>query len=124
MYTYYFEKLEAWKVARELTKQAYTITSSNPNFENYGLSNQIRRAAVSVSANLAEGNSRTTKKDQAHFTTISYSSLMELLNLLILSLDLEYINQEQYEELRKVINRESILLIGLRKSQMNKTHSL
>lgn len=81
------------------------------------MTNQLRRAAVSVSNNLAEGSARKTKKDQANFTTMSYSSLMEVLNMLILALDLEYINEKDYLELRPLVEEITNKLNALRNSQ-------
>ena len=101
MYKYSFEKLVVWQNARELTKELYKITSAFPSDERFGLVSQIRRAAISVSSNIAEGSSRKTEKDQAHFYTIAYSSLVELLNQLILSFDLEFLEHEKYEDLRE-----------------------
>lgn len=71
-YTFYFEKLEVWHLAIELAKDIYQSTASFPREEKFGLTNQIRRASVSVSSNLAEGSARITKKDQAHFSTIAF----------------------------------------------------
>jgi len=68
MYTYSFEKLEVWKLARELVKEIYRLTEKFPSEEKFGLIGQLRRASVSVSSNLAEGSSRKSAKEQAHFT--------------------------------------------------------
>ena len=120
MYRYYFEKLEVFKNSRELTNRIYIITSSYPSEEKFSLANQIRRSAVSVLANLVEGNSRRTKKDQANFTTISYSSLMELLSLVMVSFDQKFINDDDYKDIRGKINHISNQLIALRKAQLSK----
>ena len=76
MHTYSFEKLEVWKEARELVVWIYSITKEYPSEEKFGLVTQLRRAAVSVVSNLAEGSSRKSAKDQAHFSQIAYSSLL------------------------------------------------
>ncbi len=73
-----FEKLRVWNDARELHSQVYRATRSFPRAELYGLTSQMNRIAVSVATYLAEGSSRTSRKDQAHFTQISYGSLTEL----------------------------------------------
>ena len=78
MYTYYFEKMEVWKLSKELVKEIYSLTKEFPKMEEFGLISQLRRAAVSVPTNLAEGSARSTKKDQINFTVISFASLMEL----------------------------------------------
>src|SRR2546428_3481736 len=85
---YPFEKLRVWQGARELAKAIYLTTSKFPQREIYGLISQCDRAAVSVAANLAEGSSRQSRKDQAHFSEIAYGSLMELACLLILCKDI------------------------------------
>ena len=120
MYRYYFEKLDVFKNSRELTNKIYIITSSYPSEEKFSLANQLRRSAVSVLANLVEGNSRITKKDQANFTTISFSSLMELLSLIMVSFDQKFINKRDYEDIRYKINHISNQLIALRKAQLKK----
>ena len=119
MYTYSFEKLSVWQHSRELTKEIYIVTSSFPGDEKYGLVSQMRRAMISVSSNIAEGSSRKSDKDQARFYTMAYSSLVELLNQLILSFDMDFINEEKYFELRKKIELISNQLNGLRKSAVN-----
>lgn len=120
MYRYYFEKLDVFKNIKELTNKIYVITSTFPPEERFSLANQLRRASVSVLANLVEGNSRMTKKDQANFTTISFSSLMELLSLIMVSLDQNFIQEPVYEDLRNKINHISNQLIALRNTQLNK----
>ncbi|MFN0293165.1 four helix bundle protein [Pedobacter helvus] len=77
-YTYTFEKLEVWQLSRSFVKELYEITKSFPKDEQYGLTSQIRRAAVSISSNIAEVSSRLTTKDKAHFTMIAFSSTMEV----------------------------------------------
>src|SRR5438105_9743213 len=91
---YAFEKLRVWQAARELARKIYLKTSKFPQGEIYGLTSQCNRAAVSVAANLAEGSSRTSRKDQAHFSEIAYGSLTELTCLLILSKDVGILSDE------------------------------
>ena len=119
MYLFSFEKLEVWKEAIELSKEIYALTKKYPEQEKFGLTSQLRRVSNSISANLAEGTSRITKKDKAHFTAIAYSSTMEVLNHLILSKELCFINEDSYEKLRKQVYKISNMLNGLRKSQLN-----
>lgn len=116
MYTYSFEKLNVWQQARLLTKEVYTVTSSFPSEEKFGLVSQMRRAAISVSSNIAEGSSRKSDKDQAHFYTTAYSSVVELLNQLILSFDLGFLQEEKYIEVRASIELITNQLNNLRKS--------
>ncbi len=77
------------------------ITDQFPNNEKYGLVSQINRAAVSITSNLAEGTSRSSNKDQAHFSQIAYSSLMEVICQLNIAFELNYIESEQYMKMRK-----------------------
>ncbi len=73
-----FEKLVAWQESKQLVKKIYKIVEGLPGQEQYGLGNQIKRAALSVASNLAEGTGRTGFRDQAHFSQIAYGSLMEV----------------------------------------------
>ncbi len=77
----------------------------------------MRRAAVSIASNIAEGTSRKTNKDQSHFSTVAYSSTVELLNDLIISNDLNFLSEEQYKEGRDLIEKQTFLIANLRKSQ-------
>jgi four helix bundle protein len=117
MKVYSFEKLECWQQARKLAVWTYTITKNYPAEEKFGLVSQMRRAAISVASNIAEGTSRKTKKDQANFSTIAYSSTIELLNDLIISNDLGFIKEKIYFEGRELIEKQTLLIAGLRKSQ-------
>ena len=119
MFEYSFERLEVWKESIELVKMIYDVTKNFPISEKYGLTSQLRRATVSISSNLAEGSSRMSNKDKAHFTTLSFSSAMEVLNQIIIAKDLEYISEENYSEIRKNISKITNMLNSLRKSQIN-----
>lgn len=118
-YTFSFEKLNVWIDSKELVKRIYLITKQFPSEEKFGLINQLRRASVSVASNLAEGTSRITSKDKAHFSTIAFSSLMEVLNQIIIAKELNFIQEEEYKLLRKEIEKISNKLNALRKSQLN-----
>jgi four helix bundle protein len=117
-YSFSFEKLEVWQEARLLTKEIYIVTKEFPDNEKFGIINQMRRAAISVSSNIAEGSSRTSTKDQANFYQISYSSLMELLNQLIISNDLNMLSSEKLAETRIRIEKISRMLNSLRKTRL------
>ena len=119
MYIFSFEKLKVWQDAIQLSKEVYKITSTFPNDEKFGLVSQMRRATNSIAANLAEGTSRNTNKDKAHFTTIAYGTTMEVLNHIILSKELEFISEENYLELREKIYKISNMLNALQKAQLN-----
>ena len=117
MKIYSFEKLECWQDARQLAVWIYTVTKDFPGDEKFGMVSQMRRAAISIASNIAEGTSRKTSKDQSHFSTISYSSTIELLNDLIIANDLAYLTLEQYNIARERIEKQTLLIAGLRKSQ-------
>ncbi len=117
-YIYSFEKLDVWKEAISLSKRIYKITLNFPDSERFGLISQLRRATNSVPSNIAEGTSRITSKDKAHFTTMAYSSLMEVVNHLILSKELGFLGNEDYESIRDDIHKISYMLNALRKSQL------
>ena len=116
MYTFSFERLEVWKKSRNLTKKVYQVTQIFPDSEKFGMVGQLRRVVISVSSNIAEGSSRRTKKDQAHFYTVAFSSLMESLNQIIISNDLGFLDDLKLAELRKEIHVISIMLNNLSSS--------
>jgi four helix bundle protein len=118
MYSFSFEKLEVWQNSKELSILIYKLTKRFPSEEKFGLISQMRRAAISVSSNIAEGTSRKTNRDKAHFTTIAYSSLMELLNQAIISTELKYIQGEEFLEVRERITFIANQLNKLRNFQM------
>jgi four helix bundle protein len=110
MYTFSFERLDVWNKSRLLTKKIYHETISFPDSEKFGIVSQLRRAVISVCSNIAEGSSRKSKKDQSHFYNIAYSSLMETLNQLIISNDLDYLESSVLFELREEIHTISLML--------------
>ena len=101
MYQFYFEKLEVWQNSRKLVKEIYLIISHFPENEKFGITNQIRRASTSISANIAEGLSRQSTKEKSRFLNIAFGSTMEVINFLILSKDLDFITSESYDQLRE-----------------------
>lgn len=120
MKTFSFEKLIAWQKARELASEIYKITKLFPKDEVFGLTSQMRRYAVSIASNLAEGSGRNSMKDKARFTEIAFGSALELLNQLILSFDFEYFEEQKYIEIREKITEVTVLINGLYKSQLPK----
>jgi len=118
-HVYPFEKLRVWQDARHLVREIYAATKDFPRAEIYGLTSQITRAAVSVAANLAEGSSRMSRKDQAHFSHIAYGSLMELACLLIIAVDLQFLAPEEESRLRGEIEATSRQLNALRNTQLS-----
>ncbi|MDD4939106.1 MAG: four helix bundle protein [Candidatus Omnitrophica bacterium] len=94
-----FEKLEVYKKALNLAEKVYKITADFPERERYGLQGQLRRAAVSISSNIAEGSGRYNKKDFAQFLRIARGSLYECIPLIEISLRIGYIDKKTSEEL-------------------------
>jgi len=99
-YTYSFEKLDVWQLARLLRKEIYLTSTKFPKEELFGLISQIRRSTNSISDNLAEGSGRATSSDKARFTNMSYTSALETINHLIGAYDLGYLDEETYTQLR------------------------
>jgi len=118
MYQFTFERLEVWQKSRTLAKEIYQLSLGFPAEERFGLTSQVRRAIVSVCSNIAEGAARASKKDQKHFYELSFSSLMEVMNQLVISSDLAYIPDSSLALLRDKIERISFMLIKLRDSRM------
>ncbi len=118
MYQFGFEKLEVWQDARKLTVEVYRLTEKFPEREKFGLTNQLRRASVSVGSNIAEGTTRASAKEQAHFSSISFGSLMETMSHLITSLDLNFITEEELLIMRNMIQPLSLKINNLRNTQL------
>jgi four helix bundle protein len=116
-YSYSFEKLQVWQKSIVLVKAIYQLTRQFPKEERFGLTDQIKRSVVSIPTNIAEGVARKTDKDQAYFSTIAFGSLTELVNLLIIARELEYLTIHAYESCRAQIDEVARMLNGLRKSQ-------
>jgi len=111
-----FKQLNVWQKAYELTLEIYKITTAFPKNEMYGLTSQLRRAAASVPANIAEGYERNHRKEYLQFLHIAKGSLGEIETFLLLSNDLKYLSKDEFiaiDEKRKVTAR---LLKGLVKS--------
>jgi four helix bundle protein len=89
-----FEKLNVWQSARRLAGEVYAVTKAFPRDELFGLAGQLRRAAVSISANIAEGSGRNSDADFAHFLEIAYGSTMEVASLLFVAADAGHLTLE------------------------------
>ena len=96
-----------------LVVEVYKLTKTFPAEEKYGLVSQMNRAAVSVPSNIAEGSGRMTIKDQSHFYSIAYGSLMEVLAQLDVACDLGYITKEEFKNFEIIIDEEAKMLTGL-----------
>ena len=114
-----FRKIKAWKYADDLAVLVYTKTKDFPKDEIYGIISQLRRAVVSVAANIVEGANREHKKEYLQFLYIARASLAETEYLLHLSNRLGYLQDESYEEIDSLREETSKTLFGLIKSVKN-----
>lgn len=112
-----FHKLKVWEKSHYLTLSIYKITENYPQHELYGLVSQMRRASVSVVANIVEGTKRQTSKDRKHFYIMSDTSLEELKYYIILSCDLKYLNNKLSNELMESMREVGRMLNGLKNCQ-------
>jgi four helix bundle protein len=94
-----FEEIDAWQKARLLTKSIYKCSSQNRFAKDYGLCDQIRRAAVSIMSNIAEGFGRGGNKELVHFLSTARGSVSELQSQLYVALDADYITADQFKQL-------------------------
>ncbi len=108
-----FRNLNVYTKSKELVKQIYELLKKFPREEQFALSDQLRRAVISIPSNIAEGSGRNSQKDQAHFYNIAYGSLMEVFSQLDIACDLGYISQEEFNQLELLINEEAKMLSGL-----------
>ena len=108
-----FEEIQAWQKARDVTLQIYQITSDSNFSKDYGLKDQIRRASVSIMANIAEGHGRRTNIEFANFLNMARGSVAEVQSHLYVALGLKYINQNQFEELYQTLTEISRMLLSL-----------
>jgi four helix bundle protein len=108
-----YKDLKVWKVSHELTLSIYRESYSFPKEELYGLVSQLRRAASSIPANIAEGCGKKSSLDFANFLNISLGSANETEYFILLSKDLNYISEEQFNYLTDIINQIKAMLISL-----------
>jgi four helix bundle protein len=108
-----FRNLRVWQKAHELTLEVYKCTRQFPREELYGVTSQMRRAAASISANLAEGCCRQGDTEFSRFAQIALGSVSELEYFLLLSRDLSFLNNDEYERLNNLVNETKRMLISL-----------
>ena len=114
-----FKELKVWQKAIKIVTKIYSETSSFPKEEMYGIISQIRRCAVSIPSNIAEGAGRGTKKDFSHFLNIAKGSSFELETQLIISKELNFINIETFNSLIAELDEIQKMITGLQKSLSN-----
>jgi four helix bundle protein len=108
-----YQDLAIWKKAMELVVQVYHLTRHFPREEMHGLTSQMRRAAVSIPTNIAEGWGRGSRKEYIQFLRIARGSLLELETLLAISRSLRYLNQEDMQTTLALVEEISRMLSGL-----------
>ena len=109
----HFTDLEAWKESHQLALDVYRVTKLFPKDEMFGLTNQMRRAVVSVGSNIAEGFSRNTAKDKSQFYSVARGSATELGSQLLLARDIGYLNVDAFNMLQERLNKVGRLTTGL-----------
>ena len=113
MKTNTFRELEAYKHGKTVIKEVYRLLKRFPREEQYALCDQLRRAAISITSNIAEGSGRTSNKEKIHFLEFSYASLMEVVSQLDVAMDLGYITEEEFNNFEVLSDKECRLLSGL-----------
>jgi len=109
-----FEKLDVWHKAIEFADLVYSLTNKFPSEERFGLTTQMRRAAVSVPSNIAEGSSRIFDRDFAHFIEIGYGSVMEVVSQAFISRRQGFLSQESFQQLYAAAEEIARMMSGLR----------
>ncbi len=118
-----FKKLRVWEKSHQLALCVYQLTANFPQFEQYGLTSQIRRSAVSIAANIAEGCGRQTSNEMKQYLTVALGSASETEYHFLLAHDLGYINKEDYERLLNEITGIKQMLTSLIKTIKEKQSS-
>jgi four helix bundle protein len=108
-----FRDLDAWKEGHKLVIEIYKMTKNFPKEEVFGLCNQLRRAAVSITSNIAEGFSRNSLKEKVQFYSMAKASNTELQNQLLITKDVGYLSREKFKELEEQSIRVNKLISGL-----------
>ena len=114
-----FEKLETWQETIAFADQLYELTSNFPPDERFGLTNQMRRAAVSISSNLAEVSSRSSRPDFARFVEIASGSLFEAVSQSFIGRRWGFLTEDQFHRLYVAAEKQGKMLSGLRNSLLD-----
>ena len=115
-----YRKLDTYSKEQELVKAVYVLLKKFPKEEQYALCSQLRRAAVSITSNIAEGVTRYSYKDKVHFLEVSYGSLMEVMSQIEIAYSLGYINQTDLQNIELLVVQVARLLTSLQYSYMPK----
>lgn len=108
-----FEEIKAWQRAREVTNRVYIVTGNGQFSKDFGLRDQIRRASVSIMANIAEGFARRSDKDFAYFLNISRSSVAEAQSHLYVAIDQGYVNESEFDDIYTGLEETSKMIFAL-----------
>ena len=123
MEVFSYRKLIAYQKAKEVVKRTYQLLKKFPAEERYAMCDQLRRASVSISSNIAEGINRFSVKDKAHFVEMAYGSLMEVSSQFEIAQELGYVSSEDRLSMDMLIEEEARLLSGLLNSYKPSTDS-
>lgn len=123
MNDFFYKKLEAYKLAKEFTIYVYSLLKRYPSYEQYALCDQLRRAAVSIPSNIAEGMGRMAIKERIHFLEISYASIMEVICQLDISQSLGYIDEIELKAAETKAETLTRVLSGLRRTLSEKMNN-
>ena len=115
-----YRKLIAYQKGKEVVKRTYKLLKKFPKEEQYAMCDQLRRASVSITSNIAEGTNRFSVKDKAHFVEMAYGSLMEVSSQFEIAEDLGYISNEDRLSMDILNEEEARLLAGLKRSYASK----
>ena len=118
-----FEELEVWHKAIEFADSVYTITRSFPGDERFGLTNQMRRSAVSISSNIAEGSSRNSRKDFARFIEIATGSVFEVVSQSFIARNQGLLDPADFARLYSAAQEQSRMLSGLRRNLLEEKNT-
>jgi len=116
-----FERLEVWEKAINFADTVYSVTREFPSDERFGLTNQMRRAAVSISSNIAEGSSRNSRKDFARFVEIATGSLFEVVSQSFTTRNQGFLTSEEFEIPYLAAEEQGRMLSGLRRSMLGES---
>ena len=108
-----FKKLEVWQRSKDVAVKVYRISSSLPDGERFGLQSQVRRAAVSIVSNIAEGSGRRSDAYQVQYFSIARGSAAEVESLLIIAMELQMFDGAQCQDLLCEVRRVNSMLLGL-----------
>src|SRR6476661_2026911 len=114
-----FEKLDVWQKAIEFADLIYSNTRAFPAEERFGLTNQMRRAAVSISSNIAEGSSRISRKDFARFIEIATGSVYEVVSQCFIGRNQRFLTEDQFQSVYAAAEEQGKMLSGLRSSLLD-----